>query len=200
MLAPEQIAALMPVIAEAVECVKRRTALHREAQGTPLRMDENTESALRSQLRLYCRCSGYLSWCLSPEPMSPSTQRIDGPQPLQRALLSDRRSIEQNFGPHIEQKCATLCASFGRVSSCMARAFRVQAQIELVLPAELEAGLRAGRGCASTAAITLVQPAGSSYPHAARLQASFRPISCTRINSLALHQVSMRQPAINVNC
>ena len=25
--------------------------------------------------------------------------------------------IEQNFGPHIEQKCATLWASFGRVSS-----------------------------------------------------------------------------------
>src|ERR1051326_8651579 len=30
--------------------------------------------------------------------------------------------IEQNFGPHIEQKCATLCASFGSVSSWKARA------------------------------------------------------------------------------
>jgi hypothetical protein len=25
--------------------------------------------------------------------------------------------MEQNFGPHIEQKCAVLCASLGRVSS-----------------------------------------------------------------------------------
>jgi hypothetical protein len=30
--------------------------------------------------------------------------------------------IEQNFGPHIEQKCATLCASFGSVSSWNSRA------------------------------------------------------------------------------
>jgi hypothetical protein len=30
--------------------------------------------------------------------------------------------IEQNFGPHIEQKCATLWASLGSVSSCIARA------------------------------------------------------------------------------
>ena len=30
--------------------------------------------------------------------------------------------IEQNFGPHIEQKCADLCASFGMVSSCIERA------------------------------------------------------------------------------
>ena len=37
------------------------------------------------------------------------------------ASASARRSwvifIEQNFGPHIEQKCATLCASLGSVSS-----------------------------------------------------------------------------------
>jgi hypothetical protein len=31
-------------------------------------------------------------------------------------------SIEQNFGPHIEQKCASLCASFGKVSSWNSRA------------------------------------------------------------------------------
>jgi len=31
-------------------------------------------------------------------------------------------SIEQNFGQHFEQKCATLCASFGSVSSYMTKA------------------------------------------------------------------------------
>src|SRR3954471_7882900 len=30
--------------------------------------------------------------------------------------------IEQNFGPHIEQKAAVLKASWGRVSSCIRRA------------------------------------------------------------------------------
>ncbi|MNP37227.1 hypothetical protein D3C76_1306620 [compost metagenome] len=30
--------------------------------------------------------------------------------------------IEQNFGPHMEQKCATLAESFGRVSSWYERA------------------------------------------------------------------------------
>ncbi len=51
--------------------------------------------------------------------------------------------IEQNFGPHIEQKCATLCASFGSVSSWKERAvFRIEREVELVLPAELEAGPR----------------------------------------------------------
>ena len=30
--------------------------------------------------------------------------------------------IEQNFGPHIEQKCATLLESFGKVSSWNSRA------------------------------------------------------------------------------
>src|SRR5262245_3195046 len=30
--------------------------------------------------------------------------------------------MEQNFGPHMEQKCATLCASFGKVSSWNCRA------------------------------------------------------------------------------
>ena len=38
------------------------------------------------------------------------------------ALMSWLIRIEQNFGPHIEQKCAVLCASFGKVSSCMLRA------------------------------------------------------------------------------
>jgi len=48
-----------------------------------------------------------------------------------RALIQLRRvvahvarmiSIEQNFGQHFEQKCATLCASFGSVSSYMTKA------------------------------------------------------------------------------
>ncbi|ESX66904.1 hypothetical protein X759_26880 [Mesorhizobium sp. LSHC420B00] len=30
--------------------------------------------------------------------------------------------IEQNFGPHIEQKCASLCASLGKVWSWKDRA------------------------------------------------------------------------------
>src|ERR1035441_7366843 len=30
--------------------------------------------------------------------------------------------MEQNFGPHMEQKCASLKPSSGRVSSCMLRA------------------------------------------------------------------------------
>ena len=47
--------------------------------------------------------------------------------------------MEQNFGPHIEQKCATLCASFGSVSSWIQpRRVGVEAQVELVLPPEVE--------------------------------------------------------------
>ena len=34
--------------------------------------------------------------------------------------------MEQNLGPHMEQKCATLCASFGRVSSWKLRATSVR--------------------------------------------------------------------------
>jgi hypothetical protein len=50
--------------------------------------------------------------------------------------------IEQKCGPHIEQKCATLCASFGRVSSWKdLRLLRIEAEVELVFPAELEARL-----------------------------------------------------------
>ena len=47
--------------------------------------------------------------------------------------------IEQNFGPHIEQKCAVL-AGCGRQRLVVVRAcrLRVQGQVELVLPAELE--------------------------------------------------------------
>src|SRR5208337_693753 len=36
---------------------------------------------------------------------------------------------------------------------------------------------------------SLVQPAGSSHPHAARSQANFRPISCTRINMLLVRLI-----------
>ncbi len=51
--------------------------------------------------------------------------------------------IEQNLGPHIEQKCATLCASLGRVASWKARAVSGSSdQVELVFPAEVEAGAR----------------------------------------------------------
>jgi hypothetical protein len=49
--------------------------------------------------------------------------------------------IEQNFGPHMEQKWATLCAFFrqGLVVE-IARGVGVERQVELVFPAELEAG------------------------------------------------------------
>ena len=33
------------------------------------------------------------------------------------ARTSCEMRIEQNFGPHIEQKCASLCPSFGSVAS-----------------------------------------------------------------------------------
>ena len=60
--------------------------------------------------------------------------------PLAASLMSWLIRIEQNFGPHIEQKCATLCASFGRVWSWkLARRLGIERQVELVLPAELEA-------------------------------------------------------------
>ena len=50
--------------------------------------------------------------------------------------------IEQNCGPHIEQKCATLAPSAGSVSSWKARARSgSSAEVELVLPAKLEARL-----------------------------------------------------------
>ena len=52
-------------------------------------------------------------------------------------------SMLQNFGPHIEQKCATLDPSAGNVSSWIrARRNRIHRQVELVLPAEFEARLR----------------------------------------------------------
>ena len=65
------------------------------------------------------------------------------------ASASLRRScvicIEQNFGPHIEQKCATLWASFGSVSSWyFARGVGIEREVELVLPAEVEARARDG--------------------------------------------------------
>ena len=51
-------------------------------------------------------------------------------------------SIEQNFGPHIEQKCATFAPSAGSVPSWNPRGDRIERQIELILPAELEPRLR----------------------------------------------------------
>jgi hypothetical protein len=36
--------------------------------------------------------------------------------PVSRALVAVI-SIEQNFGPHMEQECASLCAALGSVSS-----------------------------------------------------------------------------------
>src|ERR1700722_17532230 len=39
-----------------------------------------------------------------------------------KLVTFDEIFIEQNFGPHMEQKCASLKPSSGRVSSCMARA------------------------------------------------------------------------------
>ena len=51
--------------------------------------------------------------------------------------------IEQNFGPHIEQKCASLKPSSGSVSSCMARAvFGIERKFELLVPVERVAGAR----------------------------------------------------------
>ena len=41
----------------------------------------------------------------------------------------------------MEQKCATFADSFGSVSSWKARGVRVEAEVELILPAELEARL-----------------------------------------------------------
>ena len=50
--------------------------------------------------------------------------------------------MEQNLGPHMLQKCATLAASFGQCFVVVfLRGFGVQAQVELVLPAEVEARL-----------------------------------------------------------
>jgi len=37
--------------------------------------------------------------------------------------------MEQNFGPHIEQKCATLWPSFGSVASWKAQAVRVEREV-----------------------------------------------------------------------
>ena len=53
--------------------------------------------------------------------------------------------MEQKCGPHIEQKCAVFAASAGRVSSWKSRAeVGVQGEVELVLPAEVEAGVGQG--------------------------------------------------------
>ena len=52
--------------------------------------------------------------------------------------------IEQNFGPHIEQKCATLADSGQRLVVVGAGSVRVEAEVELVFPAELEARLGQG--------------------------------------------------------
>ena len=50
--------------------------------------------------------------------------------------------IEQKWGPHMLQKWAVLAPSCGRVSSWNSRAVSgSSAEVELVLPAELEAGL-----------------------------------------------------------
>jgi len=51
--------------------------------------------------------------------------------------------IEQNFGPHMEQKCATLAPSCGRVSSWnCARRVRVEAEVELVFQRNSKRALR----------------------------------------------------------
>jgi hypothetical protein len=72
-------------------------------------------------------------------PAAMSAAPAECPEPTYRQVIF----IEQNFGPHIEQKCATLCASFGSVSSWKARAVSgSSAEVELVLPAELEARRR----------------------------------------------------------
>jgi hypothetical protein len=47
--------------------------------------------------------------------------------------------MEQNFGPHMEQKRASLNPSSGRVESCFAwAASGIEGQTELVFPAKLK--------------------------------------------------------------
>jgi len=63
------------------------------------------------------------------------------PWPRNRARPA-RSSSSRNAGRTSKQKCATLADSLGRVSSWnSARAIRVEADVELVFPAELEARL-----------------------------------------------------------
>jgi hypothetical protein len=47
--------------------------------------------------------------------------------------------IEQNFGPHIEQKCADFCAFGGeRLVVILLGRVGIERQVELVAPAEFE--------------------------------------------------------------
>tara|TARA_B100000678_G_scaffold286618_1_gene291672 strand:- start:17047 stop:17199 length:153 start_codon:yes stop_codon:yes gene_type:complete len=50
--------------------------------------------------------------------------------------------MQQNFGPHTEQKCANLGASFlGGLVVEIACGFRVNRWVELIFPAEFKPGV-----------------------------------------------------------